>query len=132
MGEREKKLYGVLSFKDLTEMLRREEEREAIERESFQSNHEGAIIDYLHEKRKEVDGVIINPGAYTHYSIAIRDAIKAINVPSIEVHISNIYAREEFRHHSVIAPVCWGQISGFGSDGFLLAIKAFGLKREKR
>ncbi|MGQ9747129.1 MAG: type II 3-dehydroquinate dehydratase [Candidatus Caldatribacteriaceae bacterium] len=132
LGEREKKLYGVLSFKDLKEMLRREAEREGIEIEIFQSNHEGAIIDYLHEKRKEVDGVIINPGAYTHYSIAIRDAIKAINVPSIEVHISNIYAREEFRHHSVIAPVCWGQISGFGSDGFLLAIKAFGLKREKR
>lgn len=132
LGEREKEFYGVLSFEDLKEMLRKEAEKEGIDIEIFQSNHEGAIIDYLHEKRKEVDGVIINPGAYTHYSIAIRDAIKAMDVPTIEVHISNIYAREEFRHHSVIAPVCWGQISGFGFAGFLLAMKAFVLEGGKR
>lgn len=130
LGEREKEVYGSSSFEDLKVMLQREAERRGVEIEIFQSNHEGEIIDCIHSKRKEIDGMIINPGAYTHYSIAIRDAIKAVNIPTIEVHLSNIYAREEFRHHSVIAPVCWGQISGLGFLGFVLAIKAFALKGE--
>jgi len=103
-----------------------------VEIEIFQSNHEGAIIDCLHEKRGIVDGIIINPGAYTHYSIAIRDALKAVHIPTIEVHLSNIYAREEFRHHSVVAPVCWGQITGLGAYGFILALQAFILRGEKK
>jgi len=131
LGERERDIYGSLSFESLQGMLEREAEKEGIEIEIFQSNHEGAIIDCIHEKRKSVDGIIINPGAYTHYSIAIRDAIKAVDIPTIEVHLSNIYAREEFRHRSVIAPVCWGQVSGLGPLGLILAMKAFAIRGEK-
>ena len=132
LGEREKDIYGTLDFESLKILIRKEAEKKGVEIETFQSNHEGAIIDCLHEKRGTVDGIIINPGAYTHYSIAIRDALKAVNIPTIEVHLSNIYAREEFRHHSVIAPVCWGQITGLGTYGFILAIQAFILRGEKR
>lgn len=131
LGEREKEVYGSSSFEDLKVMLQKEADRIDVEIEIFQSNHEGEIIDCIHSKRKEVDGIIINPGAYTHYSIAIRDAIKAVDIPTIEVHLSNIYAREEFRHHSVIVPVCWGQVSGLGFLGFILAMEAFALRGER-
>lgn len=91
----------------------------------FQSNHEGQIIDWLHEFNSEqYDGIVLNAGAYTHTSLAIADAIAAISVPVVEVHLSNIYAREEIRHHSLIAPVCKGSISGFGPAGYLLAVEA--------
>lgn len=91
----------------------------------FQSNHEGQIIDWLHEFGSEqYDGIVLNAGAYTHTSLAIADAIAAISVPVVEVHLSNIYAREEIRHHSLIAPVCKGSISGFGPAGYLLAVEA--------
>jgi 3-dehydroquinate dehydratase-2 len=132
LGEREKDIYGTLDFEGLKALIRKEAEKKGVEIEIFQSNHEGAIIDCLHEKRGIVDGIIINPGAYTHYSIAIRDALKAVHIPTIEVHLSNIYAREEFRHHSVVAPVCWGQITGLGAYGFILAIQAFILRGEKK
>ena len=89
----------------------------------FQSNHEGDIIDRLHEARREFDGVVLNAGAYTHYSYAIRDAIAAIRIPCVEVHISNVHAREEFRHTSVIAPACLGVVCGFGGDSYLLALE---------
>ncbi|MEG2377671.1 MAG: type II 3-dehydroquinate dehydratase, partial [Clostridia bacterium] len=89
---------------------------------AFQSNHEGAIIDKLHEAKDMFDGVIINAGAFSHYSIAIRDAIAAIRLPCVEVHLSNVYTREEFRHASVLAPVCVGVICGFGGDSYMLAI----------
>lgn len=128
LGEREREIYGTMSFQELVAFLQEEASRRGVELEVFQSNHEGAIIDKIHEARGKWDGIIINPGAYTHYSIAIRDALKAVGIPVIEVHMSNIYAREEFRHHSVIAPVCWGQISGFGPIGYLLAIEAFTLR----
>ena len=95
-----------------------------LEAEVFQSNHEGALIDKLHESRKEFAGVVLNAGAYTHYSYAIADAIKAIKIPVIEVHISNVFARDAFRSNSVIAPVCAGSISGFGILSYELGIQA--------
>lgn len=127
LGEREREIYGTLSFEELVDLLKRKAEQKGIELEIVQSNHEGVIIDAIHRARGKYDGIIINPGAYTHYSIAIRDALKAVEVPAIEVHMSNIYAREEFRHRSVTAPVCWGQITGLGYLGYLLAIEAFAL-----
>ncbi len=131
LGEREIEIYGGMSFAELTKLITEEAHREGVEVEIFQSNHEGEIIDCIHQKRKEIDGIVINPGAYTHYSIAIRDALKAVALPTLEVHLSNVHAREEFRHHSVIAPVCWGQITGLGAWGYLLAIRAFLLARGK-
>ena len=95
-----------------------------IQVEFFQSNHEGAIIDKLHAARHTFDGVVINAGAYTHYSYAIHDAIHDIRIPCVEVHISNIYARDEFRSHSVLSPVCAGTIAGFGINGYFLALQA--------
>lgn len=122
LGERETGVYGKDSIGNINrEIIDRANELN-LDCEVFQSNSEGAIIDKLHEARGKFDGVVINAGAYTHYSIAIRDAIAAIKIPCIEVHMSNIYAREEFRHHSVLAPVCAGQISGFGKNSYLLAL----------
>ncbi|HEX3027353.1 MAG TPA: type II 3-dehydroquinate dehydratase [Clostridia bacterium] len=123
LGERETGIYG----KDSTEHINREIVDSAdelnVECEIHQFNVEGDIINMLHTARTRFDGIIINAGAYTHYSIAIRDAIAAIKIPCIEVHMSNVYAREEFRHHSVLAPVCVGQISGFGKNSYLLALR---------
>ena len=124
LGEREPGLYGSTSFSELNQMLMDHAEQLGMECEIFQSNHEGAIIDKLHSARLVFDAVIINAGAYTHYSYAIRDAIHDIRIPCIEVHISNIHAREEFRNHSVISPVCHGTIAGFGIQSYLLALHA--------
>lgn len=122
LGEREPGIYGEVSFENLNKMIMQKADELGIECEIFQSNHEGAIIDKLHEARKTFDGVAINAGAYTHYSYAIRDAISAIKIPCIEVHISNVFARDKFRSESVIAPVCKGSISGFGLDSYMLAM----------
>lgn len=122
LGEREPGIYGDVSFENLNKMIMNKADELGIECETFQSNHEGAIIDKLHEARKIFDGVAINAGAYTHYSYAIRDAIAAIKIPCIEVHISNVFARDSFRSESVIAPVCRGSISGFGLDSYMLAL----------
>ncbi len=124
LGEREPGVYGSTSFAELNTMIKDRGEKLGMEVEIFQSNHEGAIIDKLHAARKDFDGVIINAGAYTHYSYAIHDAIHDIKIPVIEVHISNIHAREGFRSNSVISPVCKGTIAGFGINSYFLALYA--------
>ncbi len=124
-GIREPGIYGGELLIDINEMIKKKADELGMEVSFFQGNGEGEIIDALHAAMGDKDGIIINPGAYTHYSIAIRDAICAIGVPAIEVHMSNVYAREAFRHTSVTAPVCKGQISGFGKFGYILALQAF-------
>lgn len=123
-GIREPGIYGGELLMDINEMIREKAEALGVDISFFQSNGEGEIIDTLHSAMGKVDGIIINPGAYTHYSIAIRDAISSIGLPVVEVHMSNIHAREEFRHTSVTAPVCIGQIVGFGKLGYILALQA--------
>lgn len=124
LGEREPGIYGDTNFQSVNERLVKFAESLGLEAEVFQSNHEGALIDKLHESRKEFAGVVLNAGAYTHYSYAIADAIKAIKIPVVEVHISNVFARDAFRSNSVIAPVCAGSISGFGILSYELGIQA--------
>ena len=125
LGEREPGVYGTDTFDSINAEITELALKQGLYCEIFQSNHEGEIIDELHLARKNYDGVILNAGAYTHYSYAIRDAIAAIKIPVIEVHLSNIHARDEFRHTSVIAPVCAGQIAGFGKYSYFLAVDAF-------
>lgn len=122
-GEREKGVYGTDTYETICGEIMAYAEKIGFSCEIFQSNHEGEIIDKLHAARLESDGVVINAGAYTHYSYAIRDAISAIKIPCIEVHMSNIYGRDEFRSKSVIAPVCAGHIAGFGKNSYILAVQ---------
>jgi 3-dehydroquinate dehydratase II len=124
LGEREIKIYGSTSFEDFYQELKEIYSAE-VQLSYFQSNIEGELVDKIQEAGKKADGVILNAAAYTHTSVAIRDAIAAIKIPVVEVHISNVYAREEFRHHSLIAPVCKGVISGFGLDSYVLALDSF-------
>ena len=124
LGEREPGIYGDTSFETLNAHLTALAAELGLEAEVYQSNHEGDLVDKLHESRKTCRGVVLNAGAYPHYSYAIADAIKAIRIPVIEVHISNIFARDAFRSHSVIAPVCKGSISGFGLMSYDLAVRA--------
>lgn len=124
LGEREPGVYGTSGIDELNNNIIDRAKSLGMECEIFQSNHEGAIIDRLHSARMTFDGVVINAGAYTHYSYAIRDAISAIKIPVIEVHISNIDARDAFRANSVIAPVCKGSICGFGFMSYYLAVQA--------
>lgn len=127
LGVREKGVYGSSTLEDIAVAVNTEARTLGVDIDFLQSNHEGEIIDSIHAARGNYDAIIINPGAYTHYSIAIRDAIKAVEIPAIEVHLSNIYAREEFRSKSVIAPVCAGQVSGFGANSYIVALKAASL-----
>jgi len=122
LGTREPEHYGSLTLDAINQRLQTYAETHDIELRIQQSNHEGAIIDAVQEARTWADGIVINPGGYTHTSVALRDAIAACAVPTVEVHLSNIYAREAFRHTSLIAPVCVGQISGLGWIGYQLAI----------
>ncbi|AKD03497.1 type II 3-dehydroquinate dehydratase [Pontibacter korlensis] len=123
LGVREKSVYGSRSFEDYFEELKAA--FPALELSYFQSNTEGTLIDKLHEVGFSYKGIVFNAGAYTHTSVAISDAIKAIESPVVEVHISNVYAREAFRHKSMIAPYCKGSISGFGLDSYRLALQYF-------
>ncbi len=124
LGEREPDVYGSLSLVEIDQRLVQAGEKLGIEVRTLQSNHEGALIDALQEARRWAGGVIFNPGGYTHTSVALRDAISAIRLPVVEVHLSNIYAREEFRHRSLISAVCLGTIAGFGWRSYELALSA--------
>lgn len=124
LGVREPGVYGTVSLSTIIQGLNELAETLSIELESFQSNHEGDIIDKIHEAFGTKDGIVINPGAFTHYSYAIRDALSTVQLPTVEVHISNIHKREEFRHHSVTAPVVIGQICGFGTQSYELGLRA--------
>jgi len=123
-GLREPGVYGSRTLEDIHRRIADRAAELKVEVEFFQSNWEGALIDKLHECREGVDGIIFNPGAYSHTSYALRDAISAIRKPVVEVHISNIHAREEFRHKSMITAVCLGQICGLGEYGYILALEA--------
>ena len=122
LGSREPDIYGTESLDEINAKLVQEALQMGVELETFQSNHEGAIVDRIQDVSGDVDAIIINPGAFTHYSYAIRDALVSVGALVIEVHLSNIYRREDFRQHSVIAPVAQGQISGMGPLGYKLAL----------
>ena len=124
LGEREPGVYGTDSLEEINDEIQELAAALGMECEFYQSNLEGRLVEKVHQVRDYFDGCILNAGAYTHYSYALRDAITAVRKPVIEVHMSNIYAREEFRHKSVLAAVCAGQISGFGKDSYLLALRA--------
>ena len=124
LGIREPDIYGRQTFADLEAFIREVCARENIEVECFQSNHEGVLVDWIQEAGRRGAGVVMNPGAYTHTSIALHDAIKGTGVPLIEVHISNVHARESFRHRSFVSPVAAGVIVGLGPLGYTLALEA--------
>ena len=124
LGKREISVYGALSLDDICRRVEEEADRYGVRTVFFQSNSEGALVSYIQSCRDTTDGILLNAGAYTHYSIALRDAISACEVPTVEIHVSNVYRRESFRHRSVIASVCLGQICGFGVQSYLLGFRA--------
>lgn len=122
LGFRDPSLYGPKSLEEVDKEIQNKAEQLGLVVKTFQSNHEGAILDFLHENRTWADGVVINPGGLTHTSIALMDALSALRLPIIEVHISNVHAREEFRRHSYVARIAQAQIAGLGTYGYLLAL----------
>ena len=124
LGLREPDIYGAETYEDMNRKIEAHAKQNHIEIEIFQSNHEGAIIDAIHAAIPRADAIVINPGAYTHYSYAIADALRAVRLPVVEVHLTNVHAREEWRRHSVIASAVVGQICGFGTMSYLLALDA--------
>ena len=124
LGKREPEIYGHTTLADIEAMVQARARSLSVEIEFRQSNHEGELVSWIQSAREGFSVVLLNAGAYTHTSVALRDAIAACPIPTIEVHLSNIYAREEFRHKSLIAPVCQGQISGFGAHSYVLALEA--------
>ena len=123
LGTREPEIYGTLTMQKINDELNTYAKELGIDTEFFQSNIEGEIVDKIQNAKNDCQGIVINPAAYTHTSVAIRDAISAVALPAVEVHISNIHAREEFRKNSFIAPVCIGQICGFGAGSYKLGLK---------
>ncbi|UKK98122.1 type II 3-dehydroquinate dehydratase [Brevibacillus brevis] len=132
LGTREPDVYGRETLEDVVTTLKGVMDELGGKLEHLQSNHEGVLIDAIHQARGVHDGILINPGAFTHYSYAIRDALASVALPTIEVHISNIHAREPFRHHSVIAPIAIGQVVGLGIDGYEWALRALVRKIKKK
>jgi len=133
LGAREPEIYGTTTLADIEDDLRRRASQSGATLGCFQSNHEGALIDRIQQARGKVDVIIFNPGGFTHTSVALADAIAAAEIPTIEVHLSNIYRREPFRHHSCIAPVAVGQIAGLGPYSYVLALEAaLNLLKEKK
>ncbi len=125
LGVREPGVYGQETLDKINDGLCRCGEEQGVTVDCYQSNHEGDLVDVIHQAMTDgVDGIVINPGAYTHTSVALRDAVSAVSIPTVEVHLSNIHSREEFRHHSYLAPVCLGQVCGLGSRGYRLALLA--------
>jgi len=124
LGLREPQIYGSLSLEQINQILMEDAQGLGVSLEILQSNHEGVLIDTIHGAWQHQHGMVINPGAFTHTSVALRDAIAAVAIPTVEVHLSNVYKREEFRHHSMIAPVAIGQISGFGVESYRLGLRA--------
>ncbi len=124
LGIREPEIYGTTTLEDINQLLQKKAAEWDLELRILQSNHEGVLVDFLHENRTWADGVLINPGALTHYGYSLHDAILAIQKPTVEVHLSNIFAREEWRKKSVLSPACKGIISGFGVGSYLLGLEA--------
>lgn len=125
LGTRETSVYGLASLADVNRLIREHGRKRGVRVDCRQSNHEGQLIDWLQGAEREgFGGIVLNPGAFTHYSLALRDAVSSIQVPVVEVHLSNVYAREEFRRHSVIAAVARGQIAGFGPQSYVLGLDA--------
>ncbi|HHP7232827.1 MAG TPA: type II 3-dehydroquinate dehydratase [Xenococcaceae cyanobacterium] len=124
LGTREPGIYGSMTLESINKFLKAEATKLQVQVSCLQSNHEGYLVDAIHRSALKYQGIVINAGAYTHTSVAIRDALSGIKLPAVEVHLSNIYRREEFRHHSYIAPVVIGQISGFGSNSYILGLQA--------